>query len=126
VYIKNLLTGEVRQYGIDRHDSLRISDDGRALYYEHLQCGEDSQYGDYRFITDKEGMIPGEDEVLIKHGADAYFNIGGFIPATKEEKRCEACTNLNKYTGCIKHIECQREHLKYFEPKQTATKEGAE
>jgi len=45
------------------------------------------------------------------------------IPATKEEKRCEACTNLNKYTGCLKHIECQREHLKYFEPKQTATKE---
>ena len=78
MYIKDLQSGEVHEYGTNCHDSLRITDDGRMLSYENLQNGDDSHYGDYRFVTDKNGKIPGEDLDLIAHGADAYFNIGGF------------------------------------------------
>ena len=47
MYIKDLTTGEVRRYGENHHDSLRISDDGRCLYYENLQNGDGSCAGDY-------------------------------------------------------------------------------
>ena len=83
MYIKDLTTGKVRPYGANRHDALRISSDGRTLSYQHLQNGDGSLYGDYRF-TDDEGRVPAEDDTLVRYGADAYFNIGGF----KED-----CTN---------------------------------
>lgn len=88
MYIKDLTTGEVREYGTDCHDSLRISEDGNYLFYEHLQNGGGSgPFGDYRFVTDREGRIPAEYEVLLKQFADAYFNIGGFYnkKALKEQ-----------------------------------------
>lgn len=78
MYIKDMQNGTVRKYGSDHHDSLQISEDGRTLSYENLQNGDGSHYGDYRFVTDENGKIPGEDLDLIAHGADAYFNIGGF------------------------------------------------
>ena len=34
--------------------------------------------GDYRFVVDEVGKVPAEDETLMRYGADAYFNIGGF------------------------------------------------
>ena len=77
MYITDTVTGETRLYGTDHHDSLAKSDDGRCLYYENLQCGEGSEFGTFLF-TDEEGTIPGENEILLKHGADDYFNIGGF------------------------------------------------
>ena len=77
MYIKDLTNGTVRRYGTNVHDSLQISDDGRTLSYENLQNGDGSRYGDYRFC-DSDGQVPEEDEVLVKHGANAYFNIGGF------------------------------------------------
>ena len=82
MYIKDTHSGKVREYGTNCHDSLRISNDGTCLTYEHLQCGDGSIAGDkvhsgYLFCDD-EGHTPEEDEVLCRHGADAYFNIGGF------------------------------------------------
>ena len=82
MYIKDKHTGKVRLYGTDSHDSLRISSDGTCLTYNHLQCGEGSLAGDkehssYLFCDD-EGQTPEEDDALCRHGADAYFNIGGF------------------------------------------------
>lgn len=73
MYIKDLLTGKIRKYGTDRHDSLLISEDGRTLEYQNLQNGDGSRYGDYRF-TDEKGII---------HEIDNYFNIGGFITENK-------------------------------------------
>lgn len=78
MYIKDNITGLVRLYGTNCHDSLEISDDGKYLTYYNLQCGEGSKYGSFSFVTDKNGTLPKDDEVLVKHGAEAYFNIGGF------------------------------------------------
>lgn len=85
-YIKDLGRKEVviRRYGSNCHDSLMISSDGRTLSYYNLQNGDGSKYGDYRFC-DEEGKTPEEDLDLIKYGADAYFNIGGFISKDEEE-----------------------------------------
>ena len=78
MYIKDLQSGEVRKYGTNPHDALRVSRDGTILSYENLQNGDGSRFGDYRFC-DEDGLIPEDDEVLVKYGADAYFNIGGFV-----------------------------------------------
>lgn len=85
-YIKDMGINppRIRPYGTNCHDSLEISPDGRTLSYYNLQNGEGSKYGDYRFCDD-EGHTPEEDEVLIRHGANAYFNIGGFISNDDEE-----------------------------------------
>lgn len=94
MYIKDLQSGEVRKYGSNHHDALRVSPDGTILSYENLQNGDGSRFGDYRFC-DEDGLIPEEDEVLVKHGADAYFNIGGFV----EVVRCKDC----KYRNIFRH-----------------------
>ena len=84
MYIKDLETGRVHKYGSDRHDSLRISPDGKYIVYENLQNGDGSR-GGYRFCDEK-GVIPEDDPVLRAYGADAYFNIGGFDDAEKAER----------------------------------------
>lgn len=86
MYIKDNITGVVRLYGTDCHDSLAISEDGKHLSYYNLQCGEGSKYGSYSFVTDETGTLPKDDKVLIEHGANAYFNIGGFDAVLKELK----------------------------------------
>lgn len=35
------------------------------------------------------------------------------------EKNCDTCDNQNKTIGCLKHIDCQRNNFKHYEPKQT-------
>ena len=39
------------------------------------------------------------------------------------EKSCDTCDNQNKTIGCLKHIDCQRNNFKHYEPKQTETKD---
>jgi len=103
MYIKDLQGGEVRKYGSNHHDALRVSPDGTILSYENLQNGDGSRFGDYRFC-DEDGLIPEEDEVLVKHGADAYFNIGGFV----EVVRCKDCKYGLKVVSPITAIFCTR------------------
>ena len=78
MYIKDNVTGTVRLYGTNCHDSLEISEDGKYLTYYNLQCGEGSKYGGFSFVVDENGTLPKDDEVLVKHGAGVYFNIGGW------------------------------------------------
>lgn len=76
-------------------------------------------------IVNSEDVVP----TIIPATGNEFFNFDAPIikkQTVMKEKSCENCANLNKYTGCLKHIECQREHLKYFELKQTETKEGEE
>ena len=99
--IKDLTNGTVRKYGTNHHDSLRISDDGRTLSYENLQNGDGSEYGDYRFVVDEDGNIPADYEAVGKYGADAYFNIGGFLDKYLTDRPCSVCKFHTEH-GCSK------------------------
>lgn len=76
MYIKDMISGKIRKYGTNPHDSLRVSPDGRYLTYENLQNGDGSFGGGYRFC-DEEGKTPEENEIP-EAIIDTYFNIGGF------------------------------------------------
>jgi len=80
MYIKDLQSGKVREYGTDCHDSLRISSDGRTLTYYNLQNGDGSGCGEYRFC-DENGNLPCDIPF-----SEGYFNIGGFDKERKEER----------------------------------------
>ncbi len=81
--ILDIATGNIHEYGSNRHDSLRISGDGRTLTYYNLQCGEGSKYGDFRFVMD-DGKIPIESETEEAEYGDYFFNIGGFDSDDRE------------------------------------------
>lgn len=53
IYIQDLQSGRVFEYGKNCHDRLVISEDGRSLHYENLQNGDGSCCGDYRFYYEK-------------------------------------------------------------------------
>lgn len=53
IYIQDLQSGRVFEYGKNCHDRLVISEDGRSLHYENLQDGDGSNCGDYRFFYEK-------------------------------------------------------------------------
>ena len=84
MYIRDNEDGEVRAYGTNCHDALAISVDGRCLYYYNLQNGDGSRGGGYSFVTDEKGYTPIEDEDLQEYGAEAYFDIGGFLCKYRE------------------------------------------
>lgn len=85
MWIKDLQGNKIREYGTDCHDSLMISDDGRTLSYCNMQNGDGSRYGDYRFVIDENGNVPQDDFELIKYGAEAYANMGGFENSFEEQ-----------------------------------------
>lgn len=114
MYIKDNITGIVRLYGTDCHDSLAISEDGKHLSYYNLQCGEGSKYGSYSFVTDETGTLPKDDEDLIEYGAEAFFNIGGFgnvadvldkIRAAIEEEAEFVYADFDQYKADVLGIE---------------------
>lgn len=53
LYIQNVVSGRVFEYGKNCHDKLLISEDGRSLTYYNLQDGDGSCVGDYRFYYEK-------------------------------------------------------------------------
>lgn len=75
--ILDLQTGDVHEYGTDRHDSLFISQDGRTLCYHNLQNGDGSSVGDYRFVMD-DNKVPEESQTADALHAQCIFNIGGW------------------------------------------------
>lgn len=81
LYIKELLTGNHREYGIDRHDALVSFDSGRSLQYYNTKDGSGSDVR-YRFC-DQQGYILEVNEI-----EGEYANIGGFHEhiLTVEEK----------------------------------------
>lgn len=106
MYIRDNISNTVRLYGTDCHDSLLISNDGKTLSYYNLQCGEGSRYGSYSFVTDRDGNVPNEDEDLIRHGAEAYFNIGGFNIGTETiDKIKSEIVSLTKTYPYFNHLD---------------------
>ena len=53
LYIQEVVSGRVFEYGKNCHDKLIISEDGRCLTYYNLQNGDGSCVGDYRFYYEK-------------------------------------------------------------------------
>lgn len=53
LYIQDVVSGRVFEYGSNCHDRLIISEDGRSLTYYNLQNGDGSCVGDYRFFYEK-------------------------------------------------------------------------
>lgn len=85
--IKDLQSGTIRKYGSDCHDSLAISQDGRTLSYYNLQCGDGSQYGDFRFVME-DGEVPQDSHTPDAMHCACYFNIGGFdIDLSEHDKQ---------------------------------------
>lgn len=62
LYIQNVVSGRVFEYGKNCHDKLLISEDGRCLTYYNLQCGDGSCVGDYRFYYEKPKIETEEDQ----------------------------------------------------------------
>ena len=54
IKIKDNHTGDTHIFGTDNHDFLRISDDGKCLYYNNWQnmCG--SEDGTFTFVSENE------------------------------------------------------------------------
>ena len=53
LYIQDVVSGRVFEYGVNCHHRLVISEDGRALYFYNLQNSDDSEVGDYRFYYEE-------------------------------------------------------------------------
>lgn len=78
--IRDNETGEVFEYGTNRHHALRISKNGGCLTFENLQNGDGglkSGDGGYSFVLD-DGKTPEESVSLDAVNGSTYANIGGF------------------------------------------------
>ena len=71
IYIKDIRTDAIREYGKDENDAMKVSDSGKTLSYYNLQTGESSIYGNIRFCNGF-GQTPQEvgegtphDEVML-------------------------------------------------------------
>lgn len=85
--ILDLCNGTVHTYGSNRHDSLRISEDGHYLTYHNLQYGDGSgEGGSYRFVME-DNKIPMDSQTADALHCESYFNIGGFDKKAKVDKR---------------------------------------
>ena len=91
LYIKDLSTGEYREYGSDQHDSLVSLDDGKTLQYFNLQNGDGSgEHGLYGFC-DKDGALLHVNDV-----GGEFANIGGFY---NQEELEDCCKKLCAFGG---------------------------
>lgn len=81
LYIKELSTGNHREYGSEAHDALVSFDSGRSLQYYNTKNGLGSD-NCYRFC-DKQGYVLEVNEI-----GEEYANVGGFHKCTlsAEEK----------------------------------------
>lgn len=75
--IRDNETEEVFEYGENQHHALKISEDGKCLYFENLQNGEGSLEGGYSFVLE-DGYTPKESLSPEAMNDMSYANIGGF------------------------------------------------
>ena len=76
IYIKDMQSGTVREYGTNCHDSLHLSLYGRTLTYENLQNGDGSLCGDYRICDNPKGIVP--EDMKSPESVYTYVDIGGY------------------------------------------------
>ena len=97
LYIKDLSTGVVREYGKDQHDSLVSFDHGMTLQYYNLQNG-DGSIGEYRFCDDCGNVLEANND------GGEYANIGGFQSGSMNEELRNAIETIKK--ECKSHSLC--------------------
>ena len=59
LYVKDMVTDDVREVGLDRHDALYLYEGG--LFYRNYQNGEGTMYGGYQWCT-KDGNVAFDNE----------------------------------------------------------------
>lgn len=74
LFIKDNTTGHIHEYGMDKHDSLILQEDG-SLHYEHMQGCVGTKYPEEGFsFCLEDGTIPEWD---LEHGVEPYIDIAG-------------------------------------------------
>ena len=74
LFVKDNTSGEIHEYGTNKHDALILQDDG-SLHYENMQCCVGTKFPKegYSFCLE-DGTIPEWD---LKHGVEPYIDIAG-------------------------------------------------
>ena len=89
LYIQDINSGRVFEYGKNCHDKLLISKDGRCLTYYNLQDGDGSCVGDYRFYYE-------EPEDKTDFDADEWARMVEHLSISQllAEERMKVCNEL--------------------------------
>lgn len=96
IYIKDCSTGDVHEYGTDRHDSLILRDDGSLEYYNY-QNGDGSKYGAYKFCL-SDGSKPSDE-------FDNTIDLGGELTGVD----CWKCKNFPEWCNFCKRYRVRRD-----------------
>lgn len=97
LYIQDVVSGRVFEYGKNCHDRLIISEDGRCLYYENMQDSDGSKVGDYRFFYEK----PKNDEMLFDDDEWARMVEHQSISELLAEERKKVVQEIGQQLGLI-------------------------
>mgnify|MGYP004615864043 CR=1 FL=1 len=101
LYLKDNLSGNVREYGKDPHDSLVLQGDG-SIHYLNLHCCAGTQFPEegYSFCLE-DGSDPREETAWKEYAEGPYLDIGG------DYNSCIGCqwngTRHQKCSCCIRN-----------------------
>ena len=109
--IEELTSADVRP-NIHGH-WIRVTDKAGHLVWECDKCGWQKRLWT-NYCPECGAIMDGESKVTAKVEIDGE-PISKTI-ADMREPKCETCKNCNKAIGCSKHIACQRENMKFYEP----------
>lgn len=93
LFVKDNTSGEIHEYGTNKHDALILQDDG-SLHYENMQCCVGTKFPKegYSFCLE-DGTIPEWD---LEYGVEPYLDIGGGY-YTKPKTNADRVRNWNDH-----------------------------
>lgn len=100
IFIQDMESGRVFEYGKNCHDRLVISEDGRSLHYANLQNGDGSKFGNYRFYYEKP-LIETEMDKAHEFEIDYYARHLHNEPLEQENQTQLAIKELEKLRNNI-------------------------
>lgn len=103
IRIRDNFDGHEHIFGEDGHDFLRVSDDGKCLYYENWQNGEDSQYGTYSFVGN--GI---KDDCMCSYVENVYIEVLEEIAREIEERKKKFLQSLEEQFETIYQDESEK------------------
>ena len=74
LFVKDNTSGQIHEYGTNKHDALMLQDDG-SLHYENMQCCVGTKFPEegHSFCLE-DGTIPEWD---LQYGVEPYLDIAG-------------------------------------------------